>query len=111
MAGVQFSISVERLEVLALFAREIIATRSNVSDATYDFFKAAGYSEGNALDVILGISLATLCNLANVFAVTPPLILSCASFAGSWGSYNFHTVIRIWGRRLVVNKPLTCSVD
>lgn len=61
----------EKLEALAAFAREVIATRGNVSEATYATFKAAGYSEGNALEVILGVSLATLCNFANVFAGTP----------------------------------------
>jgi AhpD family alkylhydroperoxidase len=59
-----------KLEAVAAFAREVIATRGNVSDATYLAFQAAGYSEGNALEVILGVSLATLCNFANVFAQT-----------------------------------------
>lgn len=59
-----------RLEALAEFAREVIATRGNVSEPTYQAFQAAGYSEGNALEVILGVSLATLCNFANVFAQT-----------------------------------------
>jgi AhpD family alkylhydroperoxidase len=59
-----------KLEAVAAFAREVIATRGNVSDATYQAFQAAGYSEGNALEVILGVSLATLCNFANVFAQT-----------------------------------------
>jgi len=62
---------VEKLEALAAFAREVIATRGNVSDQTYGEFQAAGYSEGHALEVILGVSLATLCNFANVFARTP----------------------------------------
>ena len=60
-----------RYETLAAFAREVIATRGNVSDATYQAFREAGFSEGNALEVILGVSLATLCNFANVFAQTP----------------------------------------
>ena len=60
-----------RYETLAAFAREVIATRGNVSEATYQAFRAAGFSEGNALEVILGVSLATLCNFANVFAQTP----------------------------------------
>ncbi|MFZ5937238.1 alkylhydroperoxidase [Pseudomonas putida] len=60
-----------RYETLAEFAREVIATRGNVSDATYQAFRAAGFTEGNALEVILGVSLATLCNFANVFAQTP----------------------------------------
>ncbi len=61
----------EKLEVLAAFAREVIATRGNVSDPVFSEFLAAGYTQGNALEVILGVSLATLCNFANVFARTP----------------------------------------
>ncbi|AZD02583.1 carboxymuconolactone decarboxylase family protein [Pseudomonas chlororaphis] len=61
----------EKLQALAAFAAEVIATRGNVSEPTFAAFKAAGYSEGNALEVILGVSLATLCNFANVFARTP----------------------------------------
>lgn len=60
-----------RYETLAAFAREVIATRGDVSPATYQAFRDAGFTEGNALEVILGVSLATLCNFANVFAQTP----------------------------------------
>ena len=60
-----------RYETLAAFTREVIATRGDVSDAGFDAFRAAGYSDGQALEVILGVSLATLCNFANVFARTP----------------------------------------
>lgn len=60
-----------RYETLAAFTREVIATRGDVSDAGYNAFRAAGYSEAHALEVILGVSLATLCNFANVFARTP----------------------------------------
>src|SRR5471032_2916940 len=60
-----------RYETLAAFTREVIATRGDVSDAGFEAFRAAGYSEGQALEVILGVSLATLCNFANVFARTP----------------------------------------
>ncbi|WP_406227123.1 carboxymuconolactone decarboxylase family protein [Pseudomonas siliginis] len=67
----QATLPQEKLEVLAAFAREVIATRGKVSEATFNTFKAAGYTEGNALEVILGVSLATLCNFANVFADTP----------------------------------------
>ena len=67
----QTPLPVERLEVLAAFTREVIAKRGNVSDQTYAAFQAAGYTEGQALEVILGVSLATLCNFANVFARTP----------------------------------------
>jgi len=61
----------EKLEALAAFTHDVIATRGNVSDEDYSAFQAAGYTEGNALEVILGVSLATLCNFANVFARTP----------------------------------------
>lgn len=67
----QATLPEEKLEALAAFTREVIATRGNVSAAIYDTFKSAGYSEGNALEVILGVSLATLCNFTNVFAGTP----------------------------------------
>ena len=59
------------MEALAAFAREAIATRGAVSDASLAAFRAAGFSDGNALEVLLGISLATLCNFANVLAQTP----------------------------------------
>jgi len=62
---------VEKLEALAAFTREVIATRGNVSDDGYAAFRKAGYGESHALEVILGVSLATLCNFANVFAQTP----------------------------------------
>ncbi|MFJ7794047.1 carboxymuconolactone decarboxylase family protein [Pseudomonas sp. NPDC096950] len=67
----QASVPEAKLETLAAFAREVIATRGKVSEQTFSDFKAAGYTEGNALEVILGVSLATLCNFANVFAGTP----------------------------------------
>ncbi|XQE65123.1 carboxymuconolactone decarboxylase family protein [Pseudomonas sp. P3C3] len=60
-----------RYEALAAFTRAVIATRGNVSDADYQAFKEAGFEEGQALEVILGVSLATLCNFANSFARTP----------------------------------------
>lgn len=60
-----------RYEALAAFTRAVIATRGNVSDAEYQAFKEAGFEEGQALEVILGVSLATLCNFANSFAHTP----------------------------------------
>jgi alkylhydroperoxidase family enzyme len=36
-----------------------------VSDAALNAFRAAGFTDANALDVVLGVSLATLCNFAN----------------------------------------------
>lgn len=60
-----------RLEALASFAKAVIGSRGNVSDEQYLAFREAGYEHPQALEVILGISLATLCNFTNVFARTP----------------------------------------
>ncbi|MDO5687164.1 MAG: carboxymuconolactone decarboxylase family protein [Neisseria sp.] len=57
-----------KLNTLALFTREVIAKKGNVDDATLAAFFAAGYNEQQALEVILGVSLATLCNFANNLA-------------------------------------------
>jgi uncharacterized peroxidase-related enzyme len=57
-----------RLDAVAAFAREVIATRGAVSDAALATFQAAGFSHANALEVVLGVSLATLCNYANKLA-------------------------------------------
>ncbi|MEB0039250.1 MULTISPECIES: carboxymuconolactone decarboxylase family protein [unclassified Pseudomonas] len=60
-----------KLRILAAFTQAVVATRGDVRDEVYREFQAAGYTEGNALEVILGVSLATLCNFTNVFARTP----------------------------------------
>lgn len=57
-----------RLDAVAVFAREVIATRGAVPDAALAAFRAAGFSDANALEVVLGVSLATLCNFANNLA-------------------------------------------
>jgi len=59
-----------RLDAVADFARAVIATRGAVSDAAYQAFCSHGYGPQQALEVILGISLATLCNFANSLAGT-----------------------------------------
>lgn len=60
-----------RLDALAAFTREVVATRGAVSDEAYGAFTAAGFGEAQALEVLLGVSLATLCNFANNLARTP----------------------------------------
>ncbi|WP_414439426.1 carboxymuconolactone decarboxylase family protein [Burkholderia sp. 22PA0106] len=57
-----------RLAAVADFTRAVIDTRGNVSDAAQAAFREAGFSDANALEVILGVSLATLCNFANNFS-------------------------------------------
>ncbi|MBR8302466.1 carboxymuconolactone decarboxylase family protein [Burkholderia dolosa] len=64
----QQTLSDARLNAIAEFTRAVIATRGAVSDAALDAFRAAGLTDANALEVILGVSLATLCNFANNLA-------------------------------------------
>lgn len=54
-----------RLDAVARFTEEVIASRGAVSDDALATFKAAGYNDQQALEVVLGVSLATLCNFAN----------------------------------------------
>lgn len=60
-----------KLDVLARFTLSVIDNKGRVADAELDEFLAAGYSQANVLDVVLGVSLSTLCNYANNVARTP----------------------------------------
>ncbi|WP_028500604.1 carboxymuconolactone decarboxylase family protein [Microvirgula aerodenitrificans] len=60
-----------RLNALARFTLAVIAGRGQVDDDAYATFLAAGFTPANALDAVLGVSLATLCNFANNLAQTP----------------------------------------
>ncbi|VVE81059.1 carboxymuconolactone decarboxylase family protein [Pandoraea sputorum] len=61
----QAKLSDARLDAVANFTRAVIATRGAVSDAEFTAFKSAGFEDAAALEVVLGVSLATLCNFAN----------------------------------------------
>ena len=61
-----------RLDAIARFTEAVIATRGAVSDDALVAFKAAGFDDRQALEVVLGVSLATLCNFANNLG-QPPL--------------------------------------
>lgn len=54
-----------RLDAVARFTEAVIASRGAVSDAELAAFKEAGFNDQAALEVVLGVSLATLCNFAN----------------------------------------------
>ncbi|MCI6872279.1 MAG: carboxymuconolactone decarboxylase family protein [Streptococcus hyointestinalis] len=60
-----------KLDTLAKFTIAVINTKGRVGDEALADFLEAGYRHENALDVILGVSLATLCNYANNLANTP----------------------------------------
>lgn len=57
-----------RLDAVLAFTTAVIETRGGVDTAALDAFKAAGFTEQQALEVVLGVSLATLCNYTNVMA-------------------------------------------
>lgn len=59
-----------KLNALALFTLAIIDERGQVSDTQLHDFIAAGYNEQQVLEVVLGVSLSTLCNYANNVAKT-----------------------------------------
>lgn len=61
----------ERLNAVARFTEAVIATRGAVADKDLEASKAAGYNDQQALEVVLGVSLATLCNFANNMAQSP----------------------------------------
>ena len=61
-----------RLNAVAVFTRAVIRSRGNVDDKELEAFRAAGFTDANALEVVLGVSLATLCNFANNLG-RPPL--------------------------------------
>ena len=54
-----------KLNAVARFTEAVIATRGAVTDTELAAFHAAGYTDQAALEVVLGVSLATLCNFAN----------------------------------------------
>lgn len=54
-----------RLDAVARFTKAVIASRGAVGDGELADFKAAGFDDQAALEVVLGVSLATLCNFAN----------------------------------------------
>jgi uncharacterized peroxidase-related enzyme len=60
-----------RLDAVARFTEAVIASRGNVADTSLAAFKQAGFDDRSALEVVLGISLATLCNFANNLGQAP----------------------------------------
>jgi uncharacterized peroxidase-related enzyme len=60
-----------KLNTLAQFTLAVIDHKGQVADTMLNDFLAAGYTQANALEVVLGVSLAALCNYANNLAQTP----------------------------------------
>lgn len=60
-----------KLKQLARFTLGVLQHKGNVPDGVLTDFYAAGYTAQQALEVVLGVSLATLCNYTNNLAHTP----------------------------------------
>ena len=61
----------EKLDALARFTLAVILQKAQLTEAQLAAFFKVGYDQQNAIDVILGVSLATLCNYVNNIAKTP----------------------------------------
>ncbi|MDX3337889.1 carboxymuconolactone decarboxylase family protein [Streptomyces sp. ME02-6979.5a] len=61
----------ERLDAVRRFTLEVIASAGAVEDAVLRDFLAYGYTEQNALEVVLGIGAYTLSTLANRLTAAP----------------------------------------
>lgn len=55
----------ERLDAVRRFTLEVLATAGGVGDEELKGFLAAGYTERNALEVVMGIGTYTMSTLAN----------------------------------------------
>ncbi|MCY6578219.1 carboxymuconolactone decarboxylase family protein [Actinobacillus pleuropneumoniae] len=64
-------ISDPKLDMLARFTLAVMLQKAKLTEAQLNEFFAAGYNQQSAIEVILGVSLATLCNYANNIAETP----------------------------------------
>jgi len=64
------ALSDPKLQALAVFTLAVMDRRGKVSDDELKAFLDAGYTDQQVLEVVLGVSLATLCNYANNVAQT-----------------------------------------
>jgi len=76
------SLSDPRLEALRVFVREMVRTHAHVAVETWERFAGAGYTEQNALDVVLGVGVYLLSTYANI-ATRSELDAPFAAFAWS----------------------------
>ncbi len=70
-----------RLEALAQFTRAVVRERGRVSERDLAAFLAAGFTQSQVLEVVLGVAMKTLSNYANHIARTP---LDTAFAAARW---------------------------
>ena len=60
-----------KLQALRVFTRTLIANRGKASEAELQVFFNAGYSDAQALEVILGLAIKLISNYTNSIAGTP----------------------------------------
>jgi uncharacterized peroxidase-related enzyme len=65
------ALSNARLDVLAHFTRQVVAKRGWLPQIEVDEFLAAGFSQAQVLEVLLGVSMKTLHNYVDHIADTP----------------------------------------
>lgn len=65
------ALSDAKFNALAVFTQAVIQHKGAISDDALKAFFDSGYGEQHALEVVLGVALATLCNYANNLARTP----------------------------------------
>ena len=61
----------KKLEALREFTLKIMRQRGNLSESEVDAFIAAGFTQQNVFEVILGLSQKTMSNYVNHIAATP----------------------------------------
>ena len=61
----------QKVEALRTFARSLIANRGKASESEINAFFEAGYTEVQALEVILGLAVKIMSNYTNSIAGTP----------------------------------------
>ncbi len=60
-----------KLEALRLFTQVVIRTRGKIANADLESFFEAGWTDRQALEVVLGIAVKTMSNYTNSIAGTP----------------------------------------
>ncbi|MCQ9616656.1 carboxymuconolactone decarboxylase family protein [Paenalcaligenes niemegkensis] len=61
----------DRLQAIAVFTQTVINKHAKLDDGELNAFFEAGFTQQQALEVIVGVGLATICNFANNLAHTP----------------------------------------
>lgn len=72
-------------ETLRRFARDLVRTQGNIEPSALQLFLDAGYTQQQALEVILGLAIKTMSNYTNAIAQTP---LDAAAQGKAWKKPN-----------------------